>query len=93
MTISHPAPTDARVEERAAVDAATFAADRGRMCAEAAGFLLARQMPRRQALDTVAEALAQVAADDSLTLAGALARLAPETDWARELDPARIAQP
>ena len=73
--------------------AATFAADRGRMCAEAAGFLLARRMPRRQALDTVAEALAQVAADDSLTLAGALARLAPGTDWARELDPARIAQP
>lgn len=27
MTISHPAPTDARVEERAAVDAATFAAE------------------------------------------------------------------
>lgn len=72
---------------------ASFAADRGRMCAEAAGFLLARRMPRKQALDTVAEALALVAADDGLTLAGALARLAPGTDWARELDPARIAQP
>lgn len=73
--------------------AATFAADRGRMCAEAAGFLLARQMPRMEALATVVEALAQVAGDDELTLAGALARLVPGTDWERELDPARVAKP
>lgn len=73
--------------------AATFAADRGRMGAEAAGFLLARQMPRSKALAIVGEALAHVAADDSLTLAGALSRVAPGTDWERELDPARIAQP
>ena len=33
------------------------------MTAEAAGFLLARRMPRRQALDTVAEALAQAGVD------------------------------
>ena len=72
--------------------AATFAADRGRMGAEAAGFLLARRMPRARALALVAEALAQVAGDDTLTLAGALARLAPGTDWDRELDPARLAQ-
>ena len=80
------APVPARI-------AATFAADRGRMCAETAGFLLARQMPRERALALVAEALAQAAADDTVTLAGALARLAPGTDWASELDPARLAQP
>lgn len=73
--------------------AATFAADRGRMCAEAAGFLLARQMPRSKALAVVGEALALVAADDSLTLDGALSRLASGTDWEQELDPAKIAQP
>mgnify|MGYP002653756041 FL=1 len=70
--------------------AATFAADRGRMTAEAAGFLLARRMPRAQALATVAEALRLVAADDAPTLADALSRLAPGTDWHGALDPATL---
>ena len=72
---------------------ATFATDRGRTGAEAAGLLLASRMPRDRALALVAEALALVQADDRLTLPGALARLAPGTDWERELDPARLAQP
>ena len=60
------------------------------MTAEAAGFLLARRMPRAQALATVAEALRLVAADDAPTLADALSRLAPGTDWHGALDPATL---
>lgn len=71
--------------------AATFAADRGRMCAEAAGHLLSRTLPRAEAQRLVAEALARVGADPTLTLAAALGALAPGTDWTRELDPARLA--
>ncbi|MFV0382905.1 lyase family protein [Paracoccus sp. (in: a-proteobacteria)] len=61
--------------------AETFARDRGAMLAEAAGFYLARQMPRPEALKIVAAALAEVAASDTETLAGALTRLAPGHDW------------
>ena len=67
--------------------AATFAADRGAMLAEAAGFHLARQMPRGDALKIVAAALAELATDETETLAGALARLAPGHDWSRILAP------
>lgn len=71
--------------------AATFAADRGRMMAEAAGFVLARTMPRPQALRIVAEALDRVAADPAMTLPRALAELAPGRDWSHDLDPATVA--
>ena len=67
--------------------AATFAADRGAMLAEAAGFHLARQMPRGDALKILAAALAEPATDETETLAGALARLAPGHDWSRILAP------
>ncbi|MBA4490694.1 lyase family protein [Paracoccus sp. S1E-3] len=62
--------------------AANFTADRGRMMAEAAGFLLARDMPRAEALMIVAEALRALQADAGLTLVDALATLAPGRDWA-----------
>lgn len=71
--------------------ARTFDADRGAMLAEAAGFHLARHMPRPEALRIVAEALRQVAADDTDTLATALSRLRPGQDWAAILAPERNA--
>lgn len=67
--------------------AETFGADRGAMLAEAAGFYLARHMPRDQALKIVGAALAEVAANPQETLAGALAHLAPGHDWAQVLAP------
>lgn len=67
--------------------AATFGRDRGLMLAEAAGFHLARHMPRAEALKIVGAALAEVTASDTETLAGALMRLAPGHDWARILAP------
>ena len=67
--------------------AATFDADRGAMMAEAAGFHLARHMPRDDALKLVGAALAELADSKTETLAGALARLAPGHDWARILAP------
>lgn len=65
----------------------TFARDRGAMLAEAAGFYLARHMPRADALKIVGAALAELAASDTETLAGALSRLQPGHDWARILAP------
>ncbi|SHM52871.1 3-carboxy-cis,cis-muconate cycloisomerase [Paracoccus solventivorans] len=70
--------------------AASFAADRGRMAAEAAGFLLARTMPRERALAIVAQALAQLDDGKAATLAEALAHLAPGRDWARALRPENL---
>ena len=70
---------------------ATFAADRGRMTAEAAVFLLARAMPRSQAQTLVTGALARMSAHPKMTLADALAEVAPGTDWRTALDPARLA--
>ena len=67
--------------------AATFAADRGLMLAEAAVFALAERMPRPEAQALVAEAVAAVG---SGTLAGALAARAPEIDWPAVLDPRRL---
>ena len=67
--------------------AANFAADRGAMMAEAAGFLLTRDMPRTQALKIVAEALHAMQADPDQTLAGALAALVPDRDWSALLAP------
>lgn len=67
--------------------AANFAADRGAMMAEAAGFLLAQDLPRAQALTTVAEALRAMQADPAQTLAGALTVLAPGRDWPALLAP------
>ncbi|MDP5305985.1 lyase family protein [Paracoccus spongiarum] len=67
--------------------AATFAADRGAMLAEAAGFHLARHMPRAEALRIVGAALADLSADGTETLAGALSRRQPGHDWARILAP------
>lgn len=68
--------------------ACSFARDRGAMLAEAAGFHLARHIPRAEALRIVGAALADLAADDTETLAGALARRAPGHDWGRILAPA-----
>ncbi|MDO5631231.1 MAG: lyase family protein [Paracoccus sp. (in: a-proteobacteria)] len=62
---------------------ATFDADQGAMLAEAAGFLLARDMPRPDALAIVAQAL-----QSGRPLADALTDLAPGRDWHRALDPA-----
>ena len=67
--------------------AATFAADRGLMLAEAAVFALAERMPRPEAQALVGEAVKAAAAGG--TLAEALAARAPEVDWARVLEPAR----
>ena len=73
--------------ETAAIDAA-FADDRGMMMAEAAGFALARQMPRADALALVAQALNAVASGQAPTLAQALNELAPQDrDWAEYLAP------
>lgn len=69
--------------------ARTFDADRGAMLAEAAGFHLARHMPRPEALRIVAEALRQIANGDTETLATALSRLQPGNDWAAILAPER----
>ncbi|WP_347312687.1 lyase family protein [Defluviimonas sp. SAOS-178_SWC] len=66
---------------------ATFRKDRGAMLAEAAGFYLAHQMPRAEALKIVATALAEIGRSETETLAGALARLQPGHDWARILAP------
>lgn len=70
--------------------AASFAADRGRMAAEAAGFLLARTMPRDRALAIVAQALAQLDTGAAATLAEALAQLAPGRDWVEALRPENL---
>lgn len=70
--------------------AASFAADRGRIAAEAAGFLLARTMPRERALAIVAQALAQRDDGTAATLAEALAQLSPGRDWARALRPENL---
>lgn len=75
------APCPARI-------AATFANDRGAMLAEAAGFHLSRHMPRAEALKLVSAALAEVAASETETLAGALCRLAPDHNWTTLLAPA-----
>ena len=72
--------------------AATFAADRGRMMAEAAVFRLSRDMPRPEALRTVAAALDRLEADPTATLPEALTDLAPGRDWHDALDPARVAR-
>ncbi|WP_313137390.1 lyase family protein [Paracoccus jeotgali] len=68
---------------------ASFAADRGAMLAEAAGFHLSADMPRAAALDIVRQALAQLASGQAATLAEALAGLAPDRDWAAILAPER----
>ena len=70
--------------------AASFAADRGRMAAEAAGFLLVETMPRDRALALVTQALAQVAQGKAATLAGALTQLAPGRDWEAALAPENL---
>ncbi|RNF34642.1 lyase family protein [Paracoccus methylarcula] len=76
------APCPARIE-------ATFANDRGAMMAEAAGFHLSQHMPRAEALKLVSAALAEIAASETETLAGALSRLAPDHDWSAILSPAK----
>jgi 3-carboxy-cis,cis-muconate cycloisomerase len=68
--------------------AATFAADRGLMLAEAAVFVLAERMPRPEAQALVAEAVTAVAAGEG-TLAEALAAKIPDLPWSELLDPAR----
>ena len=65
--------------------AATFAADRGLMLAEAAVFALAERMPRPEAQALVAEAVRTVGDG---TLAAALTATVPEIDWPAVLDPA-----
>lgn len=75
------APCPARI-------AATFANDRGAMMAEAAGFHLSRHMPRTEALELVATALAELASSETETLVDALSRLAPDHDWTALLAPA-----
>ncbi|MFD1796618.1 3-carboxy-cis,cis-muconate cycloisomerase [Paracoccus aurantiacus] len=67
--------------------AEAFSADRGMMMAEAAGFLLAQDMPRSEALKIVARALSEMQKDQSLTLDAALERIAPGRDWQAELAP------
>ncbi|MDO5604749.1 MAG: lyase family protein [Paracoccus sp. (in: a-proteobacteria)] len=68
---------------------AAFAADRGAMMAEAAGFVLAREMPRDEAQAIIADALRAMAAEPGLTLAGALERAVPGRDWTDALAPGR----
>lgn len=75
-------PNLARIDE-------SFARDRGTMLAEAAGFYLSAHMPRKDALKLISAALAEVAANDSETLAGALRRHVPGHDWAQILAPER----
>lgn len=67
--------------------AATFAGDRGLMLAEAAVFVLAERMARPEAQALVTEAAKAVGGG---TLIEALAARAPEVDWPRLLDPARL---
>ncbi|WBU56661.1 lyase family protein [Paracoccus sediminicola] len=64
-----------------------FAADRGVMMSETAGFILCREMPRAEALTIVAQALREVEASPDLTLAAALSRVRPDHDWASLLAP------
>ena len=59
------------------------------MLAEAAGFHLARHMPRSDALNIVGAALLEIASNKTETLAGALSRLAPGHDWVRILAPGK----
>ena len=68
--------------------AATFAADRGMMLAEAAVFALAETMPRPQAQALLDDAI-EAAREHGGTLADALAKRAPGRDWRAFLDPAR----
>ncbi|MFO1142965.1 MAG: lyase family protein [Amaricoccus sp.] len=68
--------------------AATFAADRGMMLAEAAVFALAETMPRPEAQAAVYRAVA-AARDKNVTLAEALAAQVPGRAWADILDPSR----
>lgn len=78
---------------REAAIAESFARDRGAMMAEAAGFHLARHMPRPEALRIVSDALAELAAtapppeSHGPTLARILARRAPGHDWQAILAP------
>jgi 3-carboxy-cis,cis-muconate cycloisomerase len=67
--------------------AATFAADRGLMLAEAAVFALAARMPRPAAQELVAAAVK--ATDAGGTLGQALAERVPDLAWDDVLDPAR----
>lgn len=67
--------------------AATLAANRGLMLAEAAVFILAETMPRPEAQALVTEAARSVR--DVGTLAEALAARVPHIDWPAVLDPAR----
>ncbi|SDD34187.1 3-carboxy-cis,cis-muconate cycloisomerase [Paracoccus isoporae] len=67
--------------------AAGLAADRGMMMAEAAGFLLSRDMPRPEALTIVGAALQAMQREPALTLADALTLSVPDRDWARLLAP------
>lgn len=67
--------------------ATAFSADRGMMLAEAAGFVLARDMPRTEAIGIVDEALRVMQDDPALILAEALLHLAPGHDWAGLLRP------
>lgn len=66
---------------------ASFAADRGAMMAEAAGFYLARSMPRHEALEIVRQALTKMGANETETLSDALSQLVPGHDWAHLLAP------
>ncbi|WBU64202.1 lyase family protein [Paracoccus aerodenitrificans] len=67
--------------------AEAFAADRGMMMAEAAGFLLTQDMPRPEALKIVGKALTAMQSDQTMTLADALSGLVPGRDWAGILAP------
>ena len=67
--------------------AATFAADRGRMLAEAAVFVLAERMPRPEAQALVSEAVRSLGDG---TLSAVLMTRAPEIDWPAALDPFRL---
>jgi 3-carboxy-cis,cis-muconate cycloisomerase len=73
------APDQARMQ-------AILALDGGAAMAEAATFLLAREMPRPEAERIVRQAMAR-ARSDGLRLDEALALLAPGRDWQRALDP------
>lgn len=68
--------------------AATFAADRGLMLAEAAVFALAGRMSRPEAQKLVSVAV-RAAEAAGTTLAAALAEVVPGPDWPALLDPAR----
>ncbi len=66
--------------------AATFAADRGLMLAEAAVFALAARMPRPEAQALVSEAV-KAADRDGTTLGVALVARAPDMPWAADPRP------